>query len=169
MDADFSGGWPLGEHLHLECVLSFTDFVIMSARCPLAWDNNLQTEIARSTTYPKYIKLCQTMSGVTSFMNLMVEVQQIFLLFNPKLKFRSKVFEDNCSCIKVVESPQCTGNTKHITIKYHRFRSFVANGSITILLIDTKEQLSDISTKPLDHAIFTKLYMLQMGWYFLSS
>ena len=166
MDADFSGGWPLGEHLNPECVRSFNDFFIMSARCPLAWDNNLQTEIARSTTYHKYIKLCQTMSGVTSFMNLMVEVQQIFPLNNPKLRFYSKAFEDNCSCIKVqcCKSPKCTPWTKHIVIKCCHFWKHIIDGSIIILSISNSARLADIFTKALGRILFSKLQYLLMGW-----
>ena len=94
----------------------------------------------------------------------MIEVGDVFTLHNPKPKFHCKVFEDNPSCIKVAESPKFTPRTKHITIKYHHFRSFVADGSIEILPISTKDQLADIFTKPLDKVIFVKLRKLLMGW-----
>ena len=104
------------------------------------------------------------MREVIPFMNLMMEVGDIFTLHNPKPVFHCKVFEDNRSCIRVAESPKFTPRTKHITIKYHHFRSYVANKTISILPIDTKDQLADIFTKPLDRVIFTKLRKLLMGW-----
>ena len=54
---------------------------------------------------------------------------------------------------------------KDITIKYHHFRSYVANGSIQIFPIDTKDQLANIFTKLLDRVVCVKLRRLLMGWY----
>ena len=93
----------------------------------------------------------------------MIEVGYVFTLHNPKPNFHCKVFEDNRSCIKVAEIPKFTPKTKHISTKYHHFRSFVADGSIQIFPIDTKDQLADIFTKPLDRVVFTKLRKLLMG------
>ncbi len=164
VDADFAGGWSSGDHTNPECVLSRTGFVIMYAGCPLTWCSKLQTEIALSTTESEYIALSQAMREVIPFMNLMMEVGDIFTLHNPKPVFHCKVFEDNNSCIRVAESPKFTPRTKHIAIKYHHFRSYVADKTIAILPINTKDQLADIFTKPLDKVIFTKLRKGLMGW-----
>ena len=43
---------------------------------------------------------------------------------------------------------------KHISIKYHHFQVFVANGHVKIKHFDTKEQIADIFTKPLDSELF---------------
>ena len=144
--------------------LSRTGFVIMYAGCPLTWSSKLQTEIALSTTESEYIALSQAMRETIPFMNLMVEVGSIFPLHNPTPKFHCKVFEDNRSCIKVAESPRHTPRTKHIAIKYHHFRSYVADGTIKIYPISTVDQLADIFTKPLDRVVFVKLRKLLMGW-----
>ena len=164
VDADFAGGWSSGDHTNPECVLSRTGFVIMYAGCPLTWCSKLQTEIALSTTESEYIALSQAMRETIPFMNLMVEVGDVFPLHNPKPKFHCKVFEDNRSCIKVAESPRFTPRTKHIAIKYHHFRKHVSDGTIVILPISTHDQLADIFTKPLDKVTFTKLRRLLMGW-----
>ena len=164
VDADFAGEWSSGDHTNPECVLSRTGFVIMYAGCPITWCSKLQTEIALSTTESEYIALSQAMREVIPFMNLMMEVGDIFKLHNPKPKLHCKVFEDNRSCIRVAESPKFTPRTKHIAIKYHHFRSHVANKTIEILPISTKDQLADIFTKPLDRVIFIKLRRELMGW-----
>ena len=39
---------------------------------------------------------------------------------------------------------------KHISIKYHRLRTFVDDGTIVLNSIDIKEQTSDIFTKTLE-------------------
>ena len=94
----------------------------------------------------------------------MVEVGSIFPLRDPTPKFHCKTFEENCSCIKAAESPMHTPRAKHIAIKYHHFRSYVADGTIQIYPIDTKDQLADAFTNPLDRLVFIKLRQLFMGW-----
>ena len=158
VDADFAGGWSSGDHDNPECVLSRTGYVIMYAGCPITWSSKLQTEIALSTTEAEYIALSQAMRETIPFMNLMVEIGEVFKFFNPKPKFHCKVFEDNISCIKVAESPKFTPRTKHIAIKYHHFRKHVSDGTVTIHHIDTKEQIADIFTKPLEESLFN------LGW-----
>ena len=138
----------------------------MYAGCPITWSSNLQTEIALSTTEAEaeYIALSQAMREALPFMNLMQEIGAVFEFHNPKPKFHCIVFEDNISCIKVAESPKFTPRTKHIAIKYHHFRKHVADGTVSIHQIDTKEQITDIFTKPLDEALFNSLRLMFMGW-----
>ena len=126
--------------------------------------SKLQTEIALSTTESEYIALSQAMREVIPFMNLMVEVGEVFPLHNPKPEFHCKVFEDKNSCIRVAESSKFTPRTKHIAIKYHHFQKHVADKTISIFPIDTKDQLADTFRKPLDIVIFRKLRLLLMGW-----
>ena len=104
------------------------------------------------------------MREVILFMNLMVEVGDIFPLHNPKPEFHCKVFEDNSICIIVAESPKFAPITNHVAIKCHHFIKHVADKTISIFPIDTKDQLADIFTKPLDILIFRKLQLLLMGW-----
>ena len=157
VDADFAGGWSSGDHTNPECVLSIMGFVIMYDGCPLTWCSKLQREISLSTTESKYIALSQAMREAIPFMNLMVEVGDVFPLHNPKLEFHCKVFEDNNSCIRVEEGSKSTPRTKHIAIKYHHFRKHIVDKTISIFPIDTKDQL-------LDRVIFRKLRFLLMGW-----
>ena len=164
VDADFAGGWNSSDHANPECVLSHTGFVIVYAGCPIMWQSKLQTEIALSTTEAEYIALSQSLREVLPFMNLMKEIDDIFGIHNPSPKFHCKVFEDNLSCIKVADSPKFTPRTKHIAIKYHHFRKYVTDGTVLIQHIDTKEQLADIFTKPLDEAMFKYLRGKLMGW-----
>ena len=72
--------------------------------------------------------------------------------------------QSKTSCIRVAESSKFTPRTKHIAIKYHHFRKQVADKTISILPIDTKDQLADIFMKPLDRVIFRKLRLPIMGW-----
>ena len=98
-------------------------------------------------------------------MALMKEVSFIFDLHLPKPEVFCKVFEDNKSCIDVAKSNKLSPRTKHIAIKYHRFRSFIQNNIIRICCIDTREQTSDIFTEPLDKALFIYLRRKWSRWW----
>ena len=164
VDADFAGGWKDGDHDSPESVLSRTGFIIMFAGCPITWGSKLQTEIALSTTESEYIALSTAMRKVIPFIGLMKEISGTFGMIPRKPVFNCTVWEDNNSCITVANSPKFTPRTKHIAIKYHHFRSFVADGSIVIKPIDTAEQLADILTKPLSPKAFNYLRKKFMGW-----
>ena len=73
-----------------------------------------------------------------NFMKLMKEVSFIFDINLPKREVFRKLFEDNQSCIAVVESKQLSPRTKHITIEYHHFRIFLLKKIIRICYIDTR-------------------------------
>ena len=69
----------------------------------------------------------------------------------------------------MAESLKFKPRTKHITIKYHNFRSKVKttyniSGDIIIKYISTKKQLSDIFNKPVDDVTLFTLRRLLCGW-----
>jgi hypothetical protein len=64
---------------------------------------------------------------------------------------------DNESEIRMADNPIEHSRTKHIAIRYHFFKGSPTKGDIEIAYVNTKEQLDDIFTKPLDEQTFTKL------------
>jgi uncharacterized beta-barrel protein YwiB (DUF1934 family) len=64
---------------------------------------------------------------------------------------------DNESAIRMADNPIEHSRTKHIAIRYHFLRDHQQKGDIKIAYINTKEQLVDIFTKPLDEQTFIKL------------
>ena len=164
VDADFAGGWNQADSNNAEAVMSRTGYVIMYAGCPLLWCSKLQTEIALSTTEAEYIALSQAMREVLPMMTLLKEINKIFPIGFKTPRIHCKVWEDNESCIKVAKNENFTPRTKHIAIKYHHFRSYVQDGTIQVLSIDTKEQTADIFTKPLDESLFIHLRLKLCGW-----
>jgi hypothetical protein len=76
----------------------------------------------------------------------------------------STVFEDNKGCVELANAPKMRPRTKHISIKYHHFRSHVARGDIKIQWISTNHQLADIFTKPLAGVLFHRLRFDLLGW-----
>ena len=76
----------------------------------------------------------------------------------------TRVFEDNESAIAIANSSKFSPRTKHIAIKYHHFRQYIKNGKISIHSIDTKEQIADGFTKPLNEQMFKYLRKKLIGW-----
>jgi hypothetical protein len=64
---------------------------------------------------------------------------------------------DNESAIRMADNPVEHSRTKHIYIRYHFLRDHQQRGDIEIAYVNTKNQVADIFTKPLDEKIFSKL------------
>jgi len=140
-------------------------WVISYGGCPLLWASKMQTEIALSTTEAEYIALSQSMREVLPLMELMKEAQLMKVpvkLVTPKVHCR--VFEDNSGAIEIAKVPKMRPRTKHLNIKYHHFRSFVQDGSISVHHVGTEEQTADIFTKPLNQDLFQKHRKSLLGW-----
>ena len=73
--------------------------------------------------------------------------------------------QDSFTRLLSTVSPQMQPHMKHIAVKYRHFRSFIANIDVEIKHVDTKEQITDIFTKPLDSELFGYLLYNINGWY----
>ena len=54
------------------------------------------------------------------------------------------------STICLAKNPIQHGKVKHINMRFHFLRDNVEKGDVELIYIDTKNQLADILTKPLD-------------------
>jgi hypothetical protein len=61
---------------------------------------------------------------------------------------------DNESSIKLAKNPMQHSRTKHIDIRHHFLRGHEAKGDIELRHVNTKNQLADVFTKPLDETRF---------------
>ena len=164
VDASFAGDWMKERASDSLSVLSRTGYVIFYRGCPVTWVSKMQTEISLSTTESEYIALSQSLRDVIPFMNIVKELNKRYNSQILKPVIRCQLFEDNNGALTLAKDPKYRPRTKHIALKYHHFRSFVKNGEIEILPIDTKEQLADQFTKALDEQSFTYLRGKLMGW-----
>ena len=78
------------------------------------------------------------MRKLIPFMELMKGVSFIFGIHIPKPEVFCKLFKDN-QILLLSWSLKNSHQEKHISIKYHNFRSFVQNNSIRMRYIDTQE------------------------------
>ena len=164
VDADFAGTYcQQTAHLALS-VLSRTGYVLTFSGCPISWVSKMQTEIALSTTEAEYIALSQSMRDLIPIRSVLEELTMILGLKIDIPITHSTVFEDNNGALELAKEPKYRPRTKHIAIKYHHFREHVRNKHIRIQKIETKEQLADIFTKPLEKYQFEHLRKKLMGW-----
>jgi hypothetical protein len=82
---------------------------------------------------------------------------------------KSTVFEDNNGAISIATAVWMTPRTKHITVKYHFFKSHIDVGTrvgtgITISKIDTNLQKANIFTKGLAPQKFAEIRKLLCRW-----
>ena len=79
------------------------------------------------------------MKQVVRLVQLFEDLKGACYVINTFSKVYCEVFEDNQSCVAVAESKKPLTRTKHITIKYHHFRSLLDKKVIRIKYIDTKQ------------------------------
>jgi len=64
---------------------------------------------------------------------------------------------DNTSTINLSKNPVLHSGTKHIEIRHHFLRDHVQKGDYVLEFVDTKNQLTDIFTKPLPKDSFNTI------------
>ncbi len=67
------------------------------------------------------------------------------------------LFCDNTSATNIAKNHVQHSCTKHIDIHFHFLRDHVEKGDVELTFLDTKLQLADIFTKPMDSSRFAFL------------
>ena len=89
--------------------------------------------------------------------------------FMSQLGYKMKkniLYQDNESAIRMETNGRtsCTGNSRHISIRYFFVKDRVDKGELSISYCPTHEMLADFFTKPLQGALFKKFRDVIMGW-----
>jgi len=87
-----------------------------------------------------------------------------FSTFSNVPRVHCKCFEDNSGALELARLPKMRPMTKHLNQVLHHFRSFVKDGSVKVIPIESTNQKGDIFTKPLPQNQFVKLRRLLLGW-----
>ena len=165
VDADFAGLYNIKDDQDPICSKSRSGHVLLFADCPLSWTSKLQRETALSTMESEYIALSLAMRELLPIRGL---AQSLLKVLCPgseaTCRTFSKVFEDNNGAKKMAEVPKITLRNRHFAVKYHFFRSHVANGDIQMIKVESERQMADIFTKGLVREIFERVRSLLMGW-----
>ena len=79
---------------------------------------------------------------------------------------KSNVMQDNQSAMLIEKNGRnsCTGNSRHIDIRYYFVKDRVDKGELNIIYCPTMEMLADFYTKPLQGQLYNKFRKVLMGW-----
>ena len=79
---------------------------------------------------------------------------------------KNEVKQDNMSAIRMEKNGRnsCTGNSRHVHIRYFFVKDRIDKGELTIEYCPTTEMLADYFTKPLQGGLFKRMRAVIMGW-----
>jgi len=154
---------------------SCTGYIFFSRGGPISWRSRLQNSTSLSTTEAEFQAASDAGCENIWLRRLLSEYNELAAtringLLVPKdfeaPKMTQQFFdtevptmfhEDNVGCIKCSEDPVLHGRMKHIDIKYHKIKEFVADKTAKLIYVSTHRQIADLLTKSLTKATFQRL------------
>ena len=103
-----------------------------------------------SSTEAEYVAFCEASRDAQYLRNLMESI-------GFKCNGPIKMFEDNQSCIDMLNGRSRHTASKHINPKFHYGRDLVAQGVVVPVYVRTEEQVADLFTKALGRTVFEPL------------
>lgn len=117
--------------------------------CTVSWCSVKQQCVALSSTESEYVALGKGITEGCWIRNLLRELGLGCDSF--------KVYVDNQSAIHVAKNPEHHKRLKHIDLKMHFVRDKVSKGIVSLIYINSRNQLADVCTKPLNRGIFEEI------------
>ncbi len=115
----------------------------------ISWYSKKQSVVAQSAAEAEYYAASTASNEAVWLQRLLNE-----LGFDQKT---ITLFEDNQACIALSKNPEEHRRTKHIQVKYHVIRDYVAKGFVKFVYCDTKDQLADMFTKGVSGSLLRTL------------
>jgi hypothetical protein len=133
-DSDWGGDFDTGR--------STTGYVLRLVNGPISWVSRLQSTVASSVGEVEYMSRYDLVQAVTWIEGVCQELR-IYLLKNGPIQ----CFMDNKSAIALANNAVFHKRTKHIRIKYHWLDQKVAEGLVTLIYVQSEQNIADIFTK----------------------
>ena len=120
---------------------SNTGFVIKLSGGVISWVSRKQTCVTLSSTEAEFIALAECCQEILWFKKLLddfgIETGTV------------SIYEDNQSCMKLVDQEKQSNRSKHIDIKYYFVKDLKLQGIINLIYCPTELMVADLLTKPL--------------------
>ena len=100
-----------------------------------------QATVSTSSTEAEYIALSEAVKEGLYFVNLINEIIPV--------KTPVKTYIDNIGAGFIAQNDVNNSKTKHIDIRYHLVRDWIAKGTIELFHVDSKDNRADSFTKAL--------------------
>lgn len=126
---------------------SVSGYVFKVFGCPISWSSKKQTVVATSSSEAEYIALSFAASEAIWIRGVLIDLH---IISEDKAV---KIYEDNKGCIGIAKNND-SKRSKHIDVKFHFVRDYIAKEYIKLESVSTEEQLADMFTKALDSTKF---------------
>lgn len=108
----------------------------------VSWSCKRQTCVALSSTEAEFIALSEACKEAQW-------IRRILHDFNLPPSNPTTIFEDNQSCLKLIEEEKFSGRSKHIDVRYYFVKDYVDKGVVYCTYCPTENMIADLLTKPL--------------------
>ena len=108
----------------------------------VSWRSGKQSLVATSSCESEYMALFEATKEA-------LNLRQLFSELTKKPPQTVKIYADNQGSIALAKHPSFHKRTKHINMRFHAVRDYVANNSVYITYIPSKDNTADMFTKPL--------------------
>lgn len=127
---------------------STTGFVIRLFGNPILWKAQKQGNVTKSSTYAEYVALSEAVTEVTYLVGVCEQLLPLELI-RPVC-----IFEDNLGTVCIANLGNFTKKSKHIEVHYHFVHEAVQSGLISVVKVNSSDNLADIFTKTLSKSVF---------------
>ena len=106
----------------------------------------------------EYMAIRWAAVAVMKFRNLFEE-----LGLHEVIKEPTKIYVDNNTAIHWVKTGKISPGNQYLDLAYHQVREWERTGHVVVLAIDTKDNISDIGSKPCKEEEFINFYPVLCG------
>jgi hypothetical protein len=123
----------------------------------ISWSSRKQPTVSRSSTEVEYKSVANTTAEL-------IWIKALLSDLGVQLSTPLKLWCDNIGATYLSANPVFHGRTKHVEIDFHFVRERVADKTIQVLFISSKDQIADVLTKPIVSTRFKWFcYKLNIG------
>ena len=123
---------------------SNSGYLLKYLGAPITWASRKQSLVSLSSTEAEYIALTECVQEA-------LWVRRILDDFNQDIEQPIVIFEDNQSCVKMLQKDKTavSQRTKHIATKYHFIRDLYQSQIVDVRYLPSEQMIADLLTKPL--------------------
>jgi hypothetical protein len=139
-DADWGGGAGFR---------SVSGYAFLLAGGAISWQSKRQKTVALSTVEAEYMATTEAVKEAIWWRSFLADL-------GLDLARPTTVFSDSQGSIALAHNPEHHAQTKHIAIRYHFIREYVASKTIDLTFIGTTDMAADLFTKALDRVAYER-------------